>query len=446
MWFSVCTQLSGTYTVGSSSSDDFNTISDAAASLLQCGLAGPVVFEIDPNSGPYVEQVKITGPITGLSATNTVTFSGNGASVEWASTSSDPSIIELDDVNHIIIDSLNIISTDAIYGWGVHFTHGADSNTIQNCSIVVPQSTTTLSLPIVFSASPTSYSSVEVGGAGNYNSIDNNYLFGGYFGISMYASSTTYSNTGNSFTNNMIDGFYAYGGYFRYALGTKFNYNDVSRLNSATVTTFYGAYVYYCYDDVQIIGNRIHDAFAVGSSTAYGIYMYNCDGTSSNNNVVENNIIYNMSGSTSTLYAIYSYSNDYTNFNHNTVDITDPNATGGTVYGIFFSSTHSNSSAQNNIINLVKGGTSSKYNLYFSSTQSTFTCDYNALYNDTLSTSSYIAYYSGTQTELSNWQTVASGIYAQNSVQENPVFANASGGDLTRCPSWSITSEHRSEC
>lgn len=431
MMFTVCTGLSGTYTIGNSSSYDFASIQEAADAVMTCGLAGAVTFDIDPSVGPYTEQVYITGPIVGSSATNTITFAGGGSNLEWDAQSGDPGIVTLDNVNHIIFDSLNIESTNSTYGWGVRFANGADSNTVRNCSIMVPATTTTLSLPVVFTASSTSYSSVYVGGNGNYNTIDNNYLFGGYFGVAAYSFSATYSNTGNMITNNMVDGFYAYGLYMRYAYSSILNGNDISRLNSPSGTTFYGVYLYYGSSGCEIKNNRIHDAFAPNSSTGYGIYMYNSDGLSTDSNYIENNIIYNMDGTSSTFYGIYSYSNNYTNIQHNTLDMYDPSASGGTVYNTYFSSTHTNSTYQNNMNRVVKGGSSSKYNIYFATTQSSFDCDYNVLWNDTNSTSSYIAYYSGTQTEITNWQAAASGAYAQNSVQENPVFANPSIGDLT---------------
>lgn len=431
MEFTICTALSGTYTVGSGSGFDFNSIGDAIDALMTCGISGPVTIDIDAASGPYEEQLHITGPIGGASATNTITFAGGGSQVEWDAQSTNPSIFTLEGVNHVTIDSLNIESTNANYGWGVRFANGADSNTVKNCSIMVPIVTSTYSMPVVFTASQTSYTSSFSGGNGNYNTIDNNYLEGGYAGVMLYASSGTNSNSMNTISNNVIDAFYTRGVYIRYGYGSKINGNDISRINSSLITTFYGIYLYYGSSGCEIKNNRVHDAFAIGSSTGYAIYLYNTDGISTDINVVENNAIYNMQGSTSTFYGIYSYSNNYTEIRHNTIDMDDPSGTSGTTYGVYISSTHTSSSFQNNMVQLIKGGTSSKYNIYFATTQSSFSCDYNVLWNDTNSTSSYIAYYSGVHAELSNWQAAASGAYGQNSVQDNPVFASAASGNLT---------------
>ena len=41
-----------------------------------CGVAGPVVFQVLTNSGPFNEQIVIN-EIPGMSATNTITVKGN---------------------------------------------------------------------------------------------------------------------------------------------------------------------------------------------------------------------------------------------------------------------------------------------------------------------------------------------------------------------------------
>ncbi len=67
--FSCSAPMSGTYTVGGVAAD-FPSV-EAAISSLQCGVSGPVVFDINPGiySGNYLIQA-----ITGASATNTITF------------------------------------------------------------------------------------------------------------------------------------------------------------------------------------------------------------------------------------------------------------------------------------------------------------------------------------------------------------------------------------
>lgn len=65
----VFSQLSGSYTIGGSS-PTYATFA-AAVAALSAGVNGPVVFNV--RSGTYPEQISIPS-ITGVSATNTVTF------------------------------------------------------------------------------------------------------------------------------------------------------------------------------------------------------------------------------------------------------------------------------------------------------------------------------------------------------------------------------------
>lgn len=69
-------QLSGTYTISSNASQnpDYTSLS-AAATALEAGVSGQVIFEIAP--GTYEEYVTIN-EISGASAANRVIFRGMG--------------------------------------------------------------------------------------------------------------------------------------------------------------------------------------------------------------------------------------------------------------------------------------------------------------------------------------------------------------------------------
>ena len=51
------------------------------------GIGGAVTFNVVANSGPYVNQVFLA-MVPGASATNTITFNGNGNRVEFNNTNS----------------------------------------------------------------------------------------------------------------------------------------------------------------------------------------------------------------------------------------------------------------------------------------------------------------------------------------------------------------------
>ncbi|MCB0809314.1 MAG: hypothetical protein KDB96_08530, partial [Flavobacteriales bacterium] len=68
-----CVQLAGTYVIGPSATADFATFNAALSRMLLCGISGPVVFEVE--DGTYTERL-VLPPVTGTSATNTITFRG----------------------------------------------------------------------------------------------------------------------------------------------------------------------------------------------------------------------------------------------------------------------------------------------------------------------------------------------------------------------------------
>lgn len=109
-------QLSGTYTISSNSSSnpDFTSLS-AAATALEAGVSGQVVFEIAP--GTYEEYVTIN-EISGASATNRVIFRGMGGDNQQVVITSnagytDNSTIKLNGTDYITFENMTVTSTSA---------------------------------------------------------------------------------------------------------------------------------------------------------------------------------------------------------------------------------------------------------------------------------------------------------------------------------------------
>jgi hypothetical protein len=138
----------GTYTINSAlptGGTNYQTFA-AAISAISCGIAGPIVFDVVPGSGPYNEQVVIP-QVFGASATNTVTFNGNGTTLSFAATTTtNPSVLELDGADHIKVNDLNIISSATSSAFAVHLWNGANfirfSNCVMSCNITATISTT----------------------------------------------------------------------------------------------------------------------------------------------------------------------------------------------------------------------------------------------------------------------------------------------------------------
>ncbi len=121
--------VSGTFTINKAQptgGGNFASFNDAY-NWIKCGINNAVVFNVAPGSGPYNEQLLIT-PVPGASATNTITFNGNGNTITYAGTSSAPAVIRLSDADYFTFNNLVIQTIGTSNGWGVHLTNDADYN------------------------------------------------------------------------------------------------------------------------------------------------------------------------------------------------------------------------------------------------------------------------------------------------------------------------------
>ncbi|MFC1732487.1 T9SS type A sorting domain-containing protein [candidate division KSB1 bacterium] len=398
----ICTALSGVYTIGADTTDDFHSFSDAVFALNMCGVSGPVTVYVD--TGTYNEQVNI-GNIAGASAINTITFkghaSGNSTIFYENSNSGNRAVVTFNGSKFVVFDSLNIISgPGATYGWGMLFTNGCDSNTVRNCHIELQNSGSSSNFnAIVTSGSTSSYSTQ--GDNCNHLLFENNTVKGGYFGMALYGSSSI-SNARNTFNNNHIYGYTYYGIYTYYQDAPQF---DGNLIQSTYTSSYYHMRLYYCSNDFKFVNNRIE--FEYG----YGLYVYQCAATSNARGLVANNFI-SQQNQTSTCYGVYYYYNQYTDFVNNSINVT---AGSTTYYGLYCYVTTAypgNAIYNNNFVNTGGG-----YAAYFSNFGGLDTCDYNNYYT----TGSNYVYWGGARADLAALKT-ASFPKNQMAVSMNPGY------------------------
>jgi PKD repeat protein len=384
----------GTYTIGPGG--DFQTFA-AALSMMNCGILGPVVFNVLPYT--FSERVVI-GPVKGASATNTVTFRGTNKSnsvLTYAGASSNPrATVVLNGCKYINFENMSITNTGSSYANCVFFTAQAEYNKITNCKLQVNNTyTSSYVCPVEAGSAEGSW-----GGAGNnanYNTVQGCDILGGYYGIYFMGTSTTVLCLGNKFSNNTFrDQYYSsiYSYYQRDLLvqrnnidiGSRYtsNYGIISYYNQRTSIDgnivkpgLYGIYTYYenyyaTSDSSWVINNMINGFKTTTQQIGlYSYYNYNMrvyhnnirvNGTLQNNYSntallfyytynakVKNNILYCESGKGSLLLTFYPYPystsyvdyNDYyyvgctTNmFYNNSLYVTDFNAWKASVYNI----------------------------------------------------------------------------------------------------------------
>ncbi|MFK8037522.1 MAG: T9SS type A sorting domain-containing protein [Crocinitomicaceae bacterium] len=304
----VCSGLSGTYTIGAGG--DYPNIDSAANDLNNCGVLGPVVFNIMP--GNYFETILLE-EIAGVSATNTIMFNGgnpNSTSILYNGLGSSNSVITLNGSDHVTIKNVTIQNTSiSSTGRGVFLTNAADYNTIDSCRIVVNSISSSPSyIPII--ASSNSINTINgTGNNANYTTISNCEIEGGYYGVMLAGSnSNTPDNSSNRIINCNITDVYNYGMYLRY--------QDRPVISNNTVGTPRNTNSGY---SCRVSGKEpeITKNIFLGAKTT-GLYLFECNtiGQSfTQNGLVANNMI-RTSGAAEGLYLNGS---DYISIFHNTI-------------------------------------------------------------------------------------------------------------------------------
>lgn len=432
--------VSGTFTINNAlptGGGNFQSFNDAY-NYLKCGIAGPVVLNVAPGSGPYNEQL-IIKPIPGASATNTVTFNGNGATLSYLSTnSSERGIIKFDGADHITIDSLVITAagtTTDHYGFGVHMLNNADSNTIRKCVINIINTTTSTNYAgIAISASATSATSTGTGSQCDGNTISQNTINGAYYGVTVAGSTTAGSGIqNNKVTNNTIRNYYLYGIYVTGTASTLVEGNNISRPDrTAHGTTTYGIYFTGLSIRAQISKNIIHSLFDADPTTTddgTGIMLTGVDATSGNENVISNNLVYDIKGN-GDLIGINNSSSDFALYYYNTISLDESSSTATlTTRGFYQTTTATGIQLRNNLISITRGGTGAKHCIYINSATTSFNSDYNNFYISA-GANHHVGYSGSNQTTLADWQAAYTPNQDVNSVAIDPVFIDIAGGNL----------------
>ncbi|WP_118950638.1 PKD domain-containing protein [Taibaiella helva] len=424
----------GTYTIDNAlptAGANFNSFADAIAAL-SCGIAGPVVFNVNPAT-PYGETLSF-GAIGGTSAVNTIRFNGNGATVQFANTSTNRQMLTFSGTRYVTVDSLNFKTLAPDYGWAALITQNAAWDSITRCTFDLGGITATSSANssgICFSASNTSATSTGSNGSRCY--IGHNYLKGPTgAGGPYYALPLAGACDSNTIEGNRIENFYYYGIYVNGATGTRILNNDLNRTTKTSTTTFYGIYTTGTTPGTLIAGNRLHDPAAAGSSgtgSTYALYLLG-DATSGNGSLVYNNAVYNLT-SNGIIYGLYLSSAAYTKAYHNTVNIDQVLTGTSTNYGIYASGTNTDVVIKNNMINITGGTGGTKYGFYYSAAASIADAQHNNIYvNSSQSGAQNYGYYTTAYATQAAFQAAYPTLEI-GSPSVDPQFVNVAAGDLT---------------
>lgn len=301
--------MTGSYTLDASlpaGSGNYQSFTSLADDLNTIGLCGPVTVTVA--AGTYEEYFHLN-EIPGSSTINTLTIDGVDSSsvILTHDSSSSLATVTLNGADYVTLKNITIERIiNGTQGVAMILSNGADHNIISNNELRVDQTSTSSNVSnIVFSGSS---SSISTAALANYNTISNNLLLGGYYGIRMYAASNNV-NVNNHILNNELKNIYYYGiqAYYQDSLLAEGNQIDVS---SRENLYSYGINVSYS-NNTLLLSNNV-------KASNYGIYFYNYDTYSlatrkielSNNMVISNG------------YGIYMSYVDSSNLYHNSISST----------------------------------------------------------------------------------------------------------------------------
>ena len=393
-----CSPLNGTYVIDKAGTGDFLTFNDAVNKLKTCGLTGPVRFRV--KAGTYSEKLEIIG-VTGTSATNTVTFESytlDSTSVVLTyagTTTTDNFVLRFNAVTYFTFKNMTILATGTTYGRAVEYINVASYDNLLNNVIQSPVTTTSTVNPIY------SYTTLD-----QYNTISNNLIIGGYYGIYWYGVSTASMELGNVIIGNTVKDFYYYGIYSYYQNAIQIKKNTIT--NSSTSGSVYGLYSAYGYNSVDYSYNKI---VLNASSTIYGMYLTSNVGTTTLHGKVSNNFISTGGTSTTTVYGMTLSTVSYHDVSFNSVLINNASTTSRCFY--ITAGTASTTTVRNNIFANLGGG----FAIYTgAATTALGTCNYNDLYT----TGTVLGYWTANTADLAAWKTASA--KDANSISVTPKF------------------------
>jgi len=382
----VATPLNGIYTINNANptgGTNFANFTDAINRLNCAGVSGQVTFNVSPTT-PYGETLNF-GTIPGVSQANRIRFNGNGATVQFANTTSARQLLTLNGSKYVTIDSIKFKSLDATFGWGARIAGGAAYDTITRCQFDLSSVTSTTAANvngILFTAASDATTTSGVNGKNIY--IANNHIKGSSaagglnFGIGIAAGGSD----SNTIKNNLIENYYNAGIYVSTAKVTIIEGNEIHRANKTTgivaaegISTISGDM-----SGSKIIGNKIHSpGGTAGATTVFRGLSLLGDGTAASPVLVANNIIYkiNQGGASS---GIYVSAGLYNLIYHNTVSF-DQVMTGTAInYGIYTTGTNTGTHVVNNLVSITAGTGGIKYGFYYNTAASVNTAQKNNFY------------------------------------------------------------------
>lgn len=323
----LCTStLSGTYTIGADTASNYQSFAAVSSALLNCGLSGPVTFNIKP--GTYTEQITlplVNNPnaygitfqsLTGLANDVIIQYDAVGSADNW--------VMKLNGTDNVTVKNLTFKALDATYGYNVVLASGCDNITITDNVFNCVNLTTSSSTAGVYDNALNDFNLV----------INNNKFNSGYYGAYLNGASSSSRQFGSVVTNNVMNNIMYSGIYLYYQDSTIVDKNIINM--GAHTSTQYGMYNYYAYG-TEITRNKINLS---STGTQYGIYRSYGDSTLTRRNLIANNFVSGAPINSTSQHGIYLTSCKAHDIYFNSVNTTGNNGS----YGLYVSNSAANTS------------------------------------------------------------------------------------------------------
>lgn len=432
----------GTYTIDSSqvaSASNYRSFLAAVSDLRSgtrsdggtpngAGVTGAVLFNVA--AGTFPGQLDITG-ITGVSATNTITFDGGAGNASTrivthttATNVATAFTVKINNQQHIHLKNLTITGGSASFAWPLHIFNTSSNVSVRNCIINFTTApslhTSTSYCAVVINNSTTSPTSA--GTAAINIVLDSNIISGGYGNYIL----GTGANTGITFSNNMADSSNYYGLYLQSLAQLSVKNNTFNMFNAGNINGM-GIYVNSC---TPTTGNFLNiEGNKISNSAYYGLYIASSNAQATPRSRVVNNAFgggfrnTNASG----IYITSAYNWDLFNNSVN-MDAVTVNTQNAALYiGNCCTQGATLLDVRNNIL-AVTGIGSTAYPLYMPNGYTyavigTSNLDYNNYFKAGVPINDPIIYSGGNLFSAANF--VGNGGYNVNSISVNPTFTNA---------------------
>jgi len=286
------TLLNGIKTIGGTN-PDYLTIQAAIDALNAAGTDTGVTFLI--RGGTYTESPDSITVAAQSAQTAPVLFKPAdtlGITINVTGTAQFPYAYKIFNASYVTFDGglmdypgrrfITVNATGATGYYGFWLANGSSYCCIKNCIITTTANNTGLFEPI------RAYNNnLQTGGNCNYDSLINNQIVGGFFGIYLNGLYPSSAWTNWYIVNNQIEDFYEYGIYFSYIANSIFKKNEIFRTAASASTYSYGFYSTSSQSTDDIFdSNWLHDLTPPNNGNVYAMYLYY--GT---NKLITNNMV-----------------------------------------------------------------------------------------------------------------------------------------------------------